>query len=70
MISTNQHKGLMNTTKGMNGMNTTKVNDIKDKMNGHAHAEYTFKIYTCKHTYIKEYSYIEIFIMFVHVGVW
>ena len=23
----------------MNGMNSTKVNDIKDKMNGHAHAE-------------------------------
>ena len=27
--------GMMNTTKGMNGMNSTKVNDIKDKVNTH-----------------------------------
>ena len=37
--------------KWMNGMNSTKVNDIKDKVNAH----------TCRHTY-QIYTYIQTYI--------
>ena len=45
--------------KRMNEMNSTKVNDIKDKVNTHMQTY-------IKHTYIHKIFFIEL----VHVGAW
>ena len=49
--------------KGMNGMNSTKVNDIKDKVNTHMQTDIpNIYIQTCIHE--------RMFIELVHVGAW
>ena len=46
-------------SKGMNGMNSTKVNDIKDKVNTHV-----------PNIYIQIHIHQRMFIELVHVGTW